>query len=73
MTNITLQFNLNRSVDAAAQDVQAAISRAASALPANLPSPPSYSKVNLAQEPIVWIEMSSKTIAFEDFAKYATR
>ncbi|HEX3473270.1 MAG TPA: efflux RND transporter permease subunit [Silvibacterium sp.] len=72
-TNITLQFNLNRSVDAAAQDVQAAISRAAGALPANMPSPPSYSKVNPAEDPIIWIEMSSKTIAFEDFAKYANQ
>jgi multidrug efflux pump subunit AcrB len=45
-TNITLQFDLNRGVDAAAQDVQAAISRAAGALPASMPSPPSYSKVN---------------------------
>ena len=72
-TNITLQFTQNRSVDAAAQDVQAAISRAAGALPANMPSPPSYSKVNPAEEPIIWIEMSSKTIAFEDFAKYANQ
>jgi hydrophobe/amphiphile efflux-1 (HAE1) family protein len=70
-TDITLQFSLNRSVDAAAQDVQAAISRATGDLPANMPSPPSYSKVNPAQEPIVWIEMTSKTIAYDDFAKYA--
>ena len=72
-TNITLQFNLSRSVDTAAQDVQAAISRAAGALPANMPSPPSYSKVNPAEEPIIWIEMSSTTIAYEDFAKYANQ
>ncbi len=72
-TNITLQFNLSRSVDTAAQDVQAAISRAAGALPANMPSPPSYSKVNPAQDPIIWIEMSSTTIAYEDFAKYANQ
>jgi hydrophobe/amphiphile efflux-1 (HAE1) family protein len=70
-TNITLQFDLNRSVDAAAQDVQAAISRAAGALPANMPSPPSYSKVNPGQDPILWLEMNSKTIAYEAFAKYA--
>jgi hydrophobe/amphiphile efflux-1 (HAE1) family protein len=72
-TNITLQFDLNRSVDAAAQDVQAAISRAAGALPANMPSPPSYSKVNPAQDPIVWLEMSSKTMRYEDFARYANQ
>jgi hydrophobe/amphiphile efflux-1 (HAE1) family protein len=72
-TNITLQFNLNRSVDAAAQDVQAAISRATGALPANMPSPPSYSKVNPAEDPILWIEMSSRTMAFNDFAEYANQ
>jgi len=72
-TDITLQFDLNRGVDAAAQDVQAAISRAAGALPANMPSPPSYSKVNPAQSPILWLEMSSKTIALDDFAKYANQ
>src|ERR1700751_1212413 len=70
-TDITLQFSLSRGIDAAAQDVQAAISRAAGDLPANMPSPPSYSKVNPAQHAIVWIEMSSKTIAYDDFAKYA--
>jgi hydrophobe/amphiphile efflux-1 (HAE1) family protein len=72
-TNITLQFDLNRGVDVAAQDVQAAISRAAGALPASMPSPPSYSKVNPAQSPILWLEMSSKTIALDDFAKYANQ
>ncbi|GGG64583.1 efflux RND transporter permease subunit [Edaphobacter dinghuensis] len=72
-TNITLQFDLNRGVDAAAQDVQAAISRAAGTLPASMPSPPSYSKVNPAQNPILWLEMSSKTIALDDFEKYANQ
>jgi hydrophobe/amphiphile efflux-1 (HAE1) family protein len=72
-TNITLQFDLNRGVDAAAQDVQAAISRAAGSLPASMPSPPSYSKLNPAQSPILWLEMSSKTIAPDDFAKYANQ
>jgi hydrophobe/amphiphile efflux-1 (HAE1) family protein len=70
-TNITLQFDLNRSMDAAAQDVQAAISRAQGSLPASMPSPPSYSKVNPAEDPILWLEMSSKTIAFDDFAAFA--
>jgi hydrophobe/amphiphile efflux-1 (HAE1) family protein len=70
-THITLQFNLNRSVDAAAQDVQAAISRAAGSLPASMPSPPSYSKVNPAEDPVLWLEMSSKTMTLNDFAKYA--
>jgi hydrophobe/amphiphile efflux-1 (HAE1) family protein len=72
-TNIMLQFDLNRSIDAAAQDVQAAISRAQGSLPASMPSPPSYSKANPAEDPILWLEMSSKTMAYEDFAKYANQ
>ena len=72
-TRIRLQFDLNRSVDAAAQDVEAAISRAGGSLPANMPSPPSYSKLNPAARPIVWLEMASTTIAFEDFARYANQ
>ena len=72
-TRITLQFDLNRSVDAAAQDVQAAISRSQGSLPTDMPSPPSYSKVNPAQDPIIWLEMSSKTMAFDDFARYANQ
>ena len=70
-TNIVLHFDLNRSIDAAAQDVQAAIARAAGALPGSMPSPPSYSKVNPAADPILWLEMSSTTMALDDFAKYA--
>ncbi len=72
-TRITLQFDLNRSVDAAAQDVQAAISRASGSLPASMPSPPTYSKVNPAEDPILWLEMSSKTMAYDDFARYANQ
>jgi hydrophobe/amphiphile efflux-1 (HAE1) family protein len=72
-TNIVLQFDLNRSIDAAAQDVQAAIARAAGTLPASMPSPPSYSKVNPADDPILWLEMSSTTMALSDFAKYANQ
>jgi HAE1 family hydrophobic/amphiphilic exporter-1 len=70
-TNIVLQFDLSRSIDAAAQDVQAAIARAAGSLPRSMPSPPSYSKVNPAADPILWLEMSSTTMALGDFAKYA--
>ena len=70
-TNIVLQFDLNRSIDAAAQDVQAAIARAAGSLPASLPSPPSYSKQNPAADPILWLEMSSTTLSLRDFANYA--
>ena len=72
-TNIVLQFDLNRSIDAAAGDVQAAIARAEGSLPASMPSPPSYSKVNPAADPILWLEMSSTTISMQDFAKYANQ
>src|SRR5438445_11294026 len=51
-TQITLQFNLSRNLDAAAQDVQSMIAKAARDLPQNLPSPPSYQKVNPADAPI---------------------
>ena len=51
-TQITLQFNLSRNLDAAAQDVQSMIAKAARDLPQNLPSPPSYQKVNPADQPI---------------------
>ncbi|WP_353069262.1 efflux RND transporter permease subunit [Tunturibacter empetritectus] len=72
-TDITLQFALNRSVDAAAQDVQAAISRATGSLPPGMPDPPSYSKVNPADDPIIWLEMHSQTMSFEQFSRYATQ
>jgi hydrophobe/amphiphile efflux-1 (HAE1) family protein len=70
-TNIVLQFDLNRSIDAAAQDVQAAIARSAGSLPSSIPSPPSYSKENPAADPIIWLEMSSTTMSLRDFASYA--
>jgi len=58
-TTITLQFDIDRSVDAAARDVQAAINAAAADLPANLPSPPTYRKVNPADTPILILAMYS--------------
>ena len=70
-TNINLQFELNRNIDAAAQDVEAAITRASGDLPENMPSPPQYSKVNQTDEPILWLEMSSTTMSLDDFAQYA--
>ena len=60
ISSITLQFNLSRDMDAAAQDVQAAIARAARILPTNLPSPPSYRKVNPADQPVLYLALSSK-------------
>src|ERR1043165_2522869 len=58
-TSITLQFDLGRNIDAAARDVQAAINAARGQLPANLPSNPSYRKVNPADSPILILAMTS--------------
>src|SRR3984957_6869949 len=62
-TSVTLQFNLNRSIDAAARDVESAINAARSYLPANLPSNPTYRKVNPADAPIMIIALTSDKIA----------
>jgi multidrug efflux pump len=59
-TSITLQFDLNRNIDGAARDVQAAINAARSYLPVNLPNNPTYQKVNPADLPIFWIVLTSK-------------
>jgi multidrug efflux pump len=61
-TNVVLQFDLSRNIDAAARDVQAAINAARSQLPANLPSNPYYRKVNPADAPILILSMTSDTI-----------
>ena len=61
-TNITLQFDLNRSIDAAARDVQAAINAARGYLPANLPNNPSYRKVNPADSPIFMLDLTSDVL-----------
>jgi hydrophobic/amphiphilic exporter-1 (mainly G- bacteria), HAE1 family len=58
-SQITLQFVLSRNIDAAAQDVQAAIARAARKLPREMPAPPSYSKVNPADQPILYLTLTS--------------
>ena len=61
-TNIALQFDLSRNIDAAARDVQAAINAARSQLPANLPSNPTYRKVNPADAPIMILALTSDTM-----------
>ena len=61
-TNLTLQFDLDRDVDAAARDVQAAINAAAGDLPANLPTRPNYRKVNPADAPILILSVTSPTL-----------
>ena len=70
-TQITLQFNLSRNLDAAAQDVQSMIAKAARDLPQNLPSPPSYQKVNPADQPILYLSLSSPTLRLSDVDEYA--
>src|SRR3989454_518284 len=61
-TNVTLQFDLNRDINAAARDVQAAINAARSQLPADLPGQPTYRKVNPADSPILLLSLSSENI-----------
>src|SRR2546429_8343568 len=61
-TNITLQFELNRDINAAARDVQAAINAARSPLPADLPSQPNYRKVNPADSPILMLALTSDNV-----------
>ena len=61
-TSITLQFDLNRNIDAAARDVQAAINAARGQLPANLPNNPTYRKINPADSPIMILALTSETM-----------
>jgi hydrophobe/amphiphile efflux-1 (HAE1) family protein len=69
--SITLQFNLDRNIDAAAQDVQAAISAASRQLPSNLPAPPTLRKVNPSDSPILYIAMHSDTLPLSQVDTYA--
>jgi len=70
-TQITLQFNLSRSLDAAAQDVQSMIAKAGRDLPQSMPYPPSYQKVNPADQPILYLSLSSPTLRLSDVDEYA--
>ncbi|WP_448207738.1 multidrug efflux RND transporter permease subunit [Azospirillum sp. sgz302134] len=65
VSTITLQFSLSRNIDAAAQDVQSAISAAAGGLPKGLPNPPTYSKVNPADTPVMVLALSSDSLPLE--------
>jgi HAE1 family hydrophobic/amphiphilic exporter-1 len=71
ISNITLQFSLSRDIDSAGQDVQAAIARAAGQLPPNLPTPPTYNKVNPADQPILYLSLSSPTLPLYQVDEYA--
>ena len=64
-SQITLQFNLNRALDSAAQDVQAAINAASGTLPVTLPYPPVYAKVNPADAPILSLALTSETVPID--------
>src|SRR6187455_3385183 len=71
VSQITLQFDLNRDIDGAAQDVQAAINAAGSTLPRNLPYPPTYAKVNPADAAIVTLALTSPTISMRQLSDLA--
>jgi HAE1 family hydrophobic/amphiphilic exporter-1 len=70
-TSITLQFALNRNIDAAAQDVQAAISAALRQLPTQMTTPPTFRKVNPADSPIFYIAFTSKTLRLSTLDEFA--
>ncbi|GAW68242.1 multidrug transporter [Geoanaerobacter pelophilus] len=70
-TRITIQFTLDRDIDAAAQDVQAALSLAIRDLPKNMPTPPSFRKVNPADQPVLYLALSSPTLPLSAVDEYA--
>src|SRR5688500_12729597 len=70
-TQITIQFTLSRDIDGAAQDVQAAIAAAAPQLPPGMPTPPSYKKVNPADQPVLYLALSSATLPLYTVDEYA--
>ncbi len=70
-TSITLQFDLSRDIDAAAQDVQAAISQAQRLLPEDMPTPPSFRKVNPAEQPILFLAACSDSLPYSKVDEYA--
>jgi len=68
---LTLQFDLNKSIDAAATDVQTAITQATGFLPSDLPSPPTFSKTNPNDQPILYIAMTSDSVTLGQIYDYA--
>ena len=71
IAQITIQFSLDRNIDGAAQDVQAAITKASRQLPPEMPTPPTYNKVNPADSPILFLAMSSATLPLSTVDDYA--
>src|ERR1041385_3055545 len=70
-TRITIQFSLDRDIDAAAQDVQSAISKASRQLPPGMPTPPTFNKVNPADSPIMYLALTSPTLPLSTVDEYA--
>jgi HAE1 family hydrophobic/amphiphilic exporter-1 len=70
-TTITLQFSLERSIDAAAQDVQASIAAVQRRLPTEMPAPPSFRKTNPAEQPVLYLALSSATLPLSMVDEYA--
>jgi len=71
LTQITLQFSLDRNIDAAAQDVRSAIAKAVGLLPSAIPPPPIYQKVNPADQPILYMALTSPTLPLYTVDEYA--
>src|SRR5216110_2568947 len=71
LTQITVVFTLDRSIDAAAQDIQAAIAATLPLLPPGMPTPPSYKKVNPADQPVLYLALSSPTLPLYTVDEYA--
>ena len=69
-TTVTIVFDLSRDIDAASQDVNAAISAAQKQMPPGMTSPPSFKKINPAEQPIMYVSFSSASIALPDVYKY---
>ncbi|HEX3943965.1 MAG TPA: efflux RND transporter permease subunit, partial [Rhizomicrobium sp.] len=70
-TSITIQFDLDRSIDGAAEDVQTAIQAASRQLPTNMPNPPTLRKVNPSDSPVIYLAMQSPTMPLYQLDKYA--
>src|SRR6266481_5846920 len=70
-TLITLEFDLNRSLDGAAVDVQAAVTQAARLLPPGMPTPPTFTKVNPADQPILYLALTSRMVPLWTLDEYA--
>ena len=71
LTKVTLQFDLSRNIDAAAQDVNSAIAQAIKGMPSELPTPPTYRKVNPADQPVLYLALTSPTMRLSDLNEYA--